>query len=498
MAKPPLENGAVLVEGADITAVDHCQAFEGATGIDQEIGDSSTWLVPGFVNSHYHSSRSFQLGYSDEPGEIGLFRTFSDLGIPDPRVAGEFAYLNTLASALQLLRSGVTTTLDMAWGGRSVGQPHDPSIQSYRTLGLGLIFAPIARDRSAYVYGEDDDFLASLPASLAKRIKEARLGQSLRVAPDEYIEEWEVLHGKFADGELVHLIAALDGPAWCTARLTSRIGEWAHRHQIPIHLHNAESKLEANWAQRELGQATTAYLRAMDIIGPRTSLAHGIWVTNEDMRSCAQNGASIVHTPSSDLHWYAGIAPIVDWMQFGVNVALGTDGNGFADDNDFLAEMRMASLLQRVPGYLGWPGLSPDQVLAMATINGAKAFGMEQHVGSIEPGKRADLVLLAGDAVRGPLVNPRHNVVEVLVQRGRAEHVRKVMVAGRILFDEGQFTTVDEDQLLKETRQHYEAYWMEHSPDRDKLIEESLIHLRRFFSPWEAELLPVRYRYNCS
>ena len=186
VSRPPIENGAVLLEGERIIAVYDYAAFEDTPGINREIGDSATWLLSGLINSHYHNGRSFQLGYSDEPGELSLFRTFSHVGLSAPTEAEACAHLNMLASAFQLLRAGVTTTVDMAWGGRTLGAPHDPSITAYRVPGMGVIFAPIARDRSAYVYGEDEAFLASLPPELAVRIRAGKLGQSIRITPRSY------------------------------------------------------------------------------------------------------------------------------------------------------------------------------------------------------------------------------------------------------------------------------------------------------------------------
>ena len=159
--------------------------------------------------------------------------------------------------------------------------------------------------------------------------------------------------------------------------------------------------------------------------------------------------------------------------------------------------MRMASLLQRVPGFLDWPSLAPEDVLAMATVNGGRAFGLEDEIGTIEPGKRADLIPLAGDRVREPLVDPRHNVIEVLVRCARAEHVRTVLVGGRVLLNEGRVTTFDEQQVMRDTRRHYETLWNQRDREREQMIEDGLVYVRRFFKPWEANVLPARYRFNC-
>lgn len=496
ISQPPIENGAVLIEDDRIVAVDGASAFEGVVGVERELGGDQTWLLPGFVNSHYHSARSFQLGYSDEPGEIGLFRTFSHAGLADASEAADYSYLNTLVSACQLLRSGVTSLMDMAWGGRSAGVDHRHAIQAYQDLGLAVIFAPIARDRAAFVYGDDEEWLATLPPALADRIRAAGLGQSTGMQSEAYTDEWQDLYDAHDDGDRIRMMVALDGPVWCSDDLVRQVASWARRHSLPVQLHNAESKLEVNWALDTLGQSTTAHLLELGLPGPLTSFAHGIWVSDDDMRLAAAAGVSIAHTPASDLRWYAGIAPIVDWLQRGVNVGIGTDGNSLTDYHDFLEEMRLASFLQRVPGDLEWPGLSPETVLQMATLNGARMFGLQDRVGSLEPGKRADVVLIDGQQVRGPLISRKMAVPEVLVQCGRAEHVQAVLIGGQLCYQAGQVLTVDEPAAIRRLRRYYERFWQDRDPDREQLIRAGLEYVRKYFAPWEATVFPVRYRYN--
>jgi len=335
-----------------------------------------------------------------------------------------------------------------------------------------------------------------LPEDLAGRVRAAHLGLNSQITAANYKAEWQDLHDRFDDGNFIRLIAAFDGVMWSSDELTRAIGQWAAVERIPIHLHHAESKLEVDWAAATLGRSTTAHLQALGLLTPLTSLAHGIWVSDEDMHLCAEAGVSIAHTPASDLRWYAGIAPVVDWLKAGVNVCLGTDANGFSDANDFIEEMRAASLLQRVPGLLDWPSVSPEMVLRMGTINGARCFGLGDRIGTLEPGKRADLVLIAGDRARGRLVNPRQEVREVLVRRARAEHVQCVMVGGRIVLADGQIMLVNEQEIVERVRQLYERLWANQDPSRVQLIEDLLVHVHRHYKPWQANFLPARYRYN--
>lgn len=493
--RSPIKDGAILIEDSQIIAVDRRNNLEDVENITRKLGGQGTWVMPGFINTHYHNGRSFQMGFSEEPGETGLFRTFSQGGFSDIEQARTFSYLNTLVSATQLIKSGITTTIDMAWGGKSTGIEHDFAIKAYTNLGLSIVFAPIARDRAAYVYGDDDEFLAMLPAKLAQQIKNADLGQSDKIAAEDYIEEWSDLRSGFAN-DLTHLIVALDGPVWCSDELSIKLSNWAIKQGCPLHMHNAESKLEVDWALNQLGKTSTRHLYDLNILVPHTSFAHGTWLSEEDIELCVDKGITIAHTPSSDLHWYCGIAPIAVYLMAGMNVSIGTDGSGFSEDHDFLTEMRIASLLQRVPGDLDWPGLKPDEAIKMATINGAKAFGLEERIGTITPGKRADLILLDGDRLRGKLVNPLHDVQDVLIQRGKTEHVMTVIVAGKILLEDGKITPVNEEEAVIELRGYYEVLWNMKDEHREKIIGEGLKYVRDYFKPWETKQYPPRYRFN--
>lgn len=497
ISREPFPRGAILVDGGRIEAVGKWNDFESAAGLAQTIEDDQAWIFPGFINTHHHNNPSFALGYKDENGEIGLFRVFSRTGFEDPEKARAFQYLSTQAIACQLLRSGVTTTLDMAWGGASTGLDHRRAIEAYQDLKMRVVFAPIARDRCAYVYGEDDDFLATLPPDLAKRMAASHLGQSIKVSGQDYLSEWMDYHDRYDDGNLTRLILAFDGPVWATDAMIRTIADFARREELPVHLHNAESKLEIDWAKETYGKTSTAHLLEMGLLRPTTSFAHGIWVTDEDMRICAENGVSIAHTPSSEMRWYVGICPVVDWLRAGVNVSLGTDGYGFSDNNDFLEDMRLASLLQRAPALLDWPGVSSSQLLTMATINGAKSLGIERQTGTLEAGKSADFVVIDGNKLTGSPVNPKHDIREVLIQRARAEHVKQVIIAGNLVVDDGKVLTLDENRIVSSLRSMYEELWSRSDPERDQLIEDGLVYVKKYFSRWEANHLPARYRFNC-
>ena len=208
--RPVITDGAVLVEGESIKAIgDYKQLRQDAEGIP-EIGEESTWVLPGFFNGHYHSGRNFSMGVATDPPLELLVQYFAAMEFPEDIDADEFLYLNTLVSALQLVRSGVTATVDM-----NNGDVHKPVIQAYLDLGLDLVFAPVARTQLGYVYADDEEFLASLPDDLRRKVDGKGFGQTGGYqSPEEYWQDWQDL--KTCYGDRIQLVISPDGPQWCS------------------------------------------------------------------------------------------------------------------------------------------------------------------------------------------------------------------------------------------------------------------------------------------
>ena len=141
----PIPQGAILIRDGRIADIGHWHEFDAISGgVDEIIDEPTSWVFPGFINTHHHNNSSFGLGFKDENGELGLFRVFSQNGFAEPEKAIAYQYLSTKLLGCQLLLNGVTTTIDMAWGGKYNGLPHDAGIQAYRDLGLRGVYAPIA------------------------------------------------------------------------------------------------------------------------------------------------------------------------------------------------------------------------------------------------------------------------------------------------------------------------------------------------------------------
>ncbi len=485
--QPVIDDGAVLVAGESITHVGPYAELRDAAAGACEIGGPSFWLMPGFVNAHYHNWRTFSMGATPDGPLERFMLHMSGFEIP-AALEAEFSYLNTLVSAIQLVRSGVACTMDMP-----LTANHRPILDAYEALGIDLIYAPTIRTQLGYVYADDDSFLATLPADLRARVDGRGLGLTGGyLDPEQYWREW--LELKAERGARVQFVIAPDGPEWCSEEQLKSWRVRADREGACLHLHNSESPMEMQWALTTRGQTMTEYLAGIGFLGPMVSCGHGVWYSQHDIELLAAAGATTVHCPSSNLRLSNGIAPAADYLAGGMNVAIGTDGQGFSDTSDYLEELRLVDLLQRTPGP-ATRALPARTILQMATSNGARAFG-RTGTGSLAAGNTANLTLLDAGAMTRPYAWPGHDPHATILQRARAAHVDTVVSRGRILLEGGRIVTLDEDEAEQRLRALYEAIWAAQSPERRTILDALEPHVMGFYDAWAGTDLPPRYAYN--
>jgi 5-methylthioadenosine/S-adenosylhomocysteine deaminase len=489
--QPVIDNGAVVVQGTDIVAVapysDVCQRYPSA----QVFGSEECWVLPGLVNAHCHGamvSGSFRQGIVDLPLERWLMRLYNSR-LLDGQMS--IAYLNTLHQNVQLINSGVTCTADFYYGDGSepyLGAEH--GLRGYQESGMRVAFVLAAVNQPSVDNGDLEVFLHLLPDDLAREAQE--LGPiQYSLTDQQYLAAWGRVYDDFHDAAagLTNILLGPDGPVRCTPEFLLAIGEMAEKRDSGIQMHLLETKYQRSYGRRQKGVSLVQYLHDLGFLSPRVSFAHGIWVSPGDVDLIAEAGASVVHNPSSNLRLFDGIAPVRGMLRRGVNVGLGTDNMGFSDDNDFLDEMRLAALLQRVPGVEGH-GLSGQEALEMATINSAKALGLDHLVGSLKPGKRADLITLSSGRMLAPFMNPLNAVQEIVWRRARREDVRDVMINGRLVVENGSLTTIDPGSVEAALRDWYEELWASRG-EQEQAIHRILTqvdpHVVGFFREFEEE-----------
>jgi cytosine/adenosine deaminase-related metal-dependent hydrolase len=247
-----------------------------------------------------------------------------------------------------------------------------------------------------------------------------------------------------------------------------------------IHIHLQETAYQKLYGIRAWNKTPLQHLNDLGFLGPDVVCGHSAWVTEEDILIMAETGTSVCHNASSNLRLQSGIAPIGRLLEAGVRIAIGTDEAGLNDDKDMFQEMRLVLKLHRVPGIDRAP-LTAHQVFQMATENGAHASWFGDKVGTLEPGKRADIVLLNLRNIEEPYLDPEVSIVDAVVHRGRGIDVDTVLVDGEVVMRERRLTMVDKDDLLKELKEALDRPLRPEEIQRRQLAKEVEPHLRGFY-----------------
>lgn len=372
-------------------------------------------VLPGLVQAHIHLCQTLFRGLADDLAlEAWLEQRIWPL---EAAHTAESVYWSAMLGSAELLLGGTTAILDMETV-RHTGAAFEAleAIGIRATAGKCLMDAP------------------SAPASLREATERALLESS------ELCARW---HGA-AGGRLRYCFAPRFAPS-CTGPLLRAVSDLAERAGAVIHTHAAETPLELEIVKRETGNDELAYLDSMGISGPRAALAHCVWVDKEGIARLARQATNVVHCPSSNLKLGSGVAPVPEMLAAGCRVAIGADGAPCNNRLDVFSEMRLAALIQKP--RLGPEALPAAQVLELATLGGARALGLESEIGSIEVGKRADLVVLDLD---GPHAQPAEaDLISRIVYSARAADVRHVIVDGRVVVRDGVLKSADVAEIRR-------------------------------------------------
>jgi cytosine/adenosine deaminase-related metal-dependent hydrolase len=397
-------------------------------------------VMPGLVNGHTHAHNVLAKGAIDGlPLEIWVQYLAARVANRTPRDI----YVGAAIGAIEMVRTGTTCACDMAqvtpW---PTDEGLDAVARAYVDVGLRVSLAAQVFDLS---FVESLAGLeAALPADLRAAVARPRAYPTAEVLATlrRAIARW---HGA-ADGRVRFGV----GPnliTLCSDAFLEACGEISRAGDLTLQTHLSETKAEAYTARQRYGRRAAEKLADLGLLGPRTLLAHSVWLDERELDLVADAGAMVAHNPVSNLKLGAGIAPVAGMRRRGITVALGTDGAASNDNQNMFSPLRLAAILPRVvdPEYTRWPGAA--DALRMATVDGARAAGFAGLVGRIAPGWKADLAVLD----LGPTYfHPANDVVRQLVHCEVGSSVRTVLVDGRVVLDEGRVTTIDEAALLAE------------------------------------------------
>ncbi|WP_455222307.1 TRZ/ATZ family hydrolase [Kaarinaea lacus] len=369
-------------------------------------------LIPGLINSHTHAAMTLFRGLADD---LHLMEWLQDHIWPAEGkwVSDEFVHDGTMHAAAEMLRSGTTCFNDMYFFPDVTARVID-SVGMRAVVGLILIDFPT-------VWAND---------------------------ADEYISKGLEVHDHYRSNTRITTAFAPHAPYTVSDTPLQRIETLAEELDLPIHIHVHETEFEVRQAIDQTGLRPLSRLNDKGILSPRLLAVHMTQLTDDEIELLATSNANVVHCPESNLKLASGYCPVQRLTQAGVNVALGTDGAASNNDLDMLGEMRSAALLAKTVASDA-SAIPAQQALRMATINGARALGLDELIGSLEVGKAADIVAIDLGILEA---QPLYHVISQLVYSTSRNQVRHVWVAGQQLLKDNELTTIDENEVIKKSR----------------------------------------------
>ena len=407
-----IANGAVAVDGADIVGVGTADAigrqFRGAETIDA-LGQV---VMPGLINTHTHAPMVLFRGLADD---LSLMEWLNKYIFPAEAktVSPEFVRAGTRLAALEMIQSGTTTYADMYYFEEEIAK-ETKAAGMRGVLGETVIQFPVADAKTpAQALARAETFI--------KMFK----GDALitpAVAP--------------------HAIYTNDEKTLRAARDLSR------RYGVPTIIHLAETQDEAKVTQEQRKMSPVGYLDSLGFLGPGVLAAHAVWVSDAEVVVLKARGVGVSHNPESNMKLASGTAPVPAYLKAGVALGLGTDGAASNNDLDMFESMRMAAFLHKLQS-MDPRVVSAKDALRMATIGGARALGMERQIGSLETGKKADLIVVGMSSARQ---TPMYDPISHLVYVTRGDDVRTTIVNGKVLMRDRKMLTLNEPAILQEAR----------------------------------------------
>lgn len=403
-----LEGGAVAVREGRIVEVGSTRQLKERYLPSRLLDATGCAVLPGLINAHTHAPMTIFRGLADD---LPLMQWLEDYIFPaEAHLCEQWVRYGALLACAEMLLSGTTTFCDMYLFEEEVAK-------AAKEAGIRALVGEVLYDFPSPNYGPIE----------------------------EGFRYTEGLISRWKGDPLVSIAVEPHAPFTCSPELLKKSRRLADRHQVPLVTHVSESRQELEMIQQLYGRTPVVHLRELGILEGPTIVDHAVWVEEKEIEILKAHGVGVVHNPESNMKLASGVAPVGRMLKAGLAVGLGTDGAASNNDLDLFREMDSAAKLQKV--FAGDPAiLEASTVLGMATCLGAKALGMDSLVGSLEPGKRADMILL--ELGRAHLT-PRYNLASHLVYAARGSDVRSVVVEGRILVEEGKLLSLDLKSILE-------------------------------------------------
>jgi 5-methylthioadenosine/S-adenosylhomocysteine deaminase len=414
-ARAIYDDGAVIVKGDTIVAVGPRSEVEAKYLAAQTIDAKGKLVLPGFINGHTHVPMTLFRGLHDD---VTLNDWLYKYIFPAEKknVNEEFVRWGTRLAAAEQIRAGVTTFADMYYFEDAVAE----------------------ETKAAGMRGVLGETFIDFPAPDNKSTAE------MLAYTETFLKKWQ-------GDPLIHAAVAPHSIYTCSQKTLQGAATLARKYHAPILIHTAEMKKEWDDSQKQNGMSPVQYLDKIGVLGPDVVSAHCIYVDEADRRTLAQRQVGCVHNPSSNMMLASGVSPVAEMRAAGVAVGLGTDGPaGSNNDLDLMEEMDLAAKLAKIT-KMDPLALNAKAVVEMATIEGARAVHLEKEIGSLEVGKKADLIIISLDE---PNAVPMYDVYAQLAYALKGSDVETVVAGGRVIMRNRKVLTVNEEEAIAKAREY--------------------------------------------
>ena len=405
-----VESGFLCIEGDTISHIGENSenAFKASKTIDAKGG----LVLPGLVNGHTHAAMSLFRGLADD---LPLMEWLNQYIFPvESRMDAEFVYTGTLLACAEMIMSGTTTFCDMYLF-------EDEAATAAKKAGMRCLVGEVLYDFQSPNYG----------------------------TIEKGFEYTETLIQKWEDDPIVSIAVEPHSLFTCSPSLLKKANELALKYDVPLIIHVAETLNEISEVKKKYDKTPVDHLYSLGLLGSHLIADHCVHLNKREIERISEYGVKVIHNPESNMKLASGIAPVPELLAHGVTVGLGTDGCASNNNLDLFTEMDMAAKLHKInamdPTVMG-----AENVLRMATIEGAKAMGIEDITGSLEVGKKADVILV--DTAK-PHLTPLYNPYSHLVYSARGNDVSHVVINGQVVMEDRKLTTLDLSEIMERAKE---------------------------------------------
>ncbi len=412
-----IENGYVIVKGDTIVAIGEGlpRMPSGPIFTKQTIEAKGALILPGFINGHTHVPMTLLRGLHDDVTLDDWLRKYI-FPAEAKNVTEDFVRWGTRLAAAEQIRSGVTTFADMYYFEDSIAEETE----------------------AAGMRGVLGETFIDFPAP------DNKTNAAMLEYSEKFLKRWQ-------GDPLIHAAIAPHSIYTCSQKTLQDSAALARKYHAPILIHVAEMKKELDDSLKQNGLTPVQYLEKLGVLGADVVAAHCIFVDEKDRRILANRQVGCVHNPSSNMMLASGVAPVIEERAAGIAVGLGTDGPaGSNNDLDLMEEMDLAAKLQKIT-KMDPRALGAKSVVELATIEGAKALHMEKEIGSLEVGKKADIILISLDE---PNAVPMYELYAQLAYALKGSDVETVVIGGHVVMRDKKLLTLNETEILAKAREY--------------------------------------------